>query len=1181
MKVSVIRFISILILSFACSITASGQGNSKITEEKDQQLILLNRAIQQESNLPPIGNLSIVNTHTNSENGVTYINFQQVYKGLEIYKAVGNLAYRGDQMILKRSRLLNNDELFLNHKSTIEPYQAVEYIRSHLNLPILKSSFLIEQTSKDSYVVEEMSHVQGVTELKEVWAKDKDGAYTISWMININPATSSDQWEIIMDREDGTILNESNSTLYCSYSKEEHECFDGQSRAHNPDTVKLQTEKSNSSQNQLSQVQDGSRYNVYAQPLGSPNDGDRTIVVEPADVNASPFGWHDVNGVVGPEFDILRGNNVHAYQDIDADNEVPDSQPVGQELVFDFPIVESSDPEDNIDADATNLFYWNNYMHDWSYIFGFTEAAGNFQDNNYGKGGEQDDHVLAETLDGSDTNNAVFSAPRDGASGSMEMFKWNIGEQFEVLSPAIVSGSYETGSANFGPTLDEPVTGRLVYIEDSEGDIRDACDPIVNASALSGNIAIIDRGTCDFSFKVHAAQEAGAIGCIVCNNLNDAPLITMAAGDNADLVNIPSLFLSREDCQLLKNELGQGVVGRFNEPRQLSSSFDNGIVAHEYAHGITLRLSGGARTSACLDNDEQMGEGWSDFFALVVTQLEGDVGSQRRGIGNYVLSEPRDGNGIRRYQYSTDMNVNPQVHSHIRFSFRPHDVGEIWANALWDMYWAFIEQDGYDPTWRDPTAGNLRAIQIVMDGLKLQECDPSLIEARDAILDADQLNSFGENQCLIWNVFARRGLGVDAQSNDSDFRGDNVDGFEVPPSCSGALSIEKEMTPFFNPGENISVQLKISNYKESLSDIAIIDDIPDGTTFLSSDTDVLIEIGGSNLTFNIESLDLGEEIIINYVLGTEGIPFAAFDLFDNLDGALTFENTTSNDALAGWGLLTGSDGSGSMSLRVFQDTLGGESYATRRERFQVSPINRLLKFNHRYESDLGIDGGRVEVSTNGGVTWEAIDEERYIVNGLPDEISNCFNNCPIPDFFYRNVAGAFTGVGEQQTTIVDLEEYMGQTIMVRFNYISLLFDDRLGGIAWSIDDFELYERREISGQACVISGNEALACDRDFSLINSNALIDPVTEIVTDNFSLSLHPNPADQIVFLQLETQKRLEGEMRIVGVDGRVVVQKSITLTAGRHELQENVTSLLPGLYLIEISDQEERFTVAFIKQ
>ena len=1164
-----------------CGFASYGQSTSIKALNQDQQWILVNSILNEETAKQPVGQIKIVNSHFNPQNGVTYVYFQQVYKSIEVYKAIGNLAYQDQNRFIKKSRLLTTEESFLNQKSFIAPYQAVEQVRKHLGLPLLKSSSLIDQLTKDTYVVSQMNDVEGETELKKVWAKNQDGFYVQSWRVCINPAASSDHWEIIIDGTDGTVLSESNSTLYCSFDNDEHECNEDEKRPQKPYVSKHQIEKSFERQNLISSVQDGSQYNVYAQPLGSPSDGDRTVVIEPADVNASPFGWHDINGVAGPEFDILRGNNVHAYQDIAANNEAPDIQTVGQDLKFDFPIVDTSDPEDNIDADVTNLFYWSNYLHDWSYTFGFTEAAGNFQTNNYGKGGEQDDHVLAETLDGSDTNNAVFSAPRDGASGSMEMFKWNIGEQFEVLSPANLSGSYETGSANFGPSLQQPISGTLVYAEDNGGDIRDVCDPIINASSLAGNIAIIDRGICDFSFKVHAAQKAGAIGCIICNNLNDAPLVTMSAGDSSSLVNIPSLFFSKEDCQLLKDALGQGVVGRFNASKQVSSSFDNGIVAHEYGHGITMRLSGGASTSACLDNDEQMGEGWSDFFALVLTQQGNDSGSQSRGIGTFVLSEPRDGRGIRRYPYSTDMNVNPQLHSHIRFSVRPHDVGEIWSAVLWDMYWAFLEQDGYDATWKDPTSGNFRALQIVMDGLKLQECDPSLIEARDAILDADRLNNFGENQCLIWRVFARRGLGVDASSNDGDTRRDNVDGFEVPLSCSGELSIQKEMTPFFNPGDDITVQLKVSNYKESLTDLTIIDDIPAGTSFKSADAPVLVELGGDKLTFNIGSIELGEELIINYVLGTEGIPYSSFNVYDDLDGELGFENTTTNDALAGWALLTGSDGSGSMSLRVFQDTLGGESFAQRRESFVVSPANRLLKFNHHYDTDLGIDGGRVEISFDGGITWSPIDEDKYIVNGLPDQISNCFNNCPAPDFFYRNVTGAFTGEGDQQTTIIDLEEYLGQSVKIRFNYISLLFRDRLGGTAWSIDDFELFERREVSGQACIVNDSGTLACAEDFSLINSNALIDPVTQIETDGFSLSVHPNPADQFVFLQIENKQKLTGTMRVVGVDGRVALQRSIELNSGTHKWQEDVAAFLPGLYLIEISDHEQRYTVAFIKQ
>jgi len=270
-----------------------------------------------------------------------------------------------------------------------------------------------------------------------------------------------------------------------------------------------------------------------------------------------------------------------------------------------------------------------------------------------------------------------------------------------------------------------------------------------------------------------------------------------------------------------------------------------------------------------------------------------------------------------------------------------------------------------------------------------------------------------------------------------------------------------------------------------------------------------------------------------------------------------------------------------MSLQVPQDTIGGESYATRNRAFTVTAANRLLKFNHRYDADLGIDGGRVEVSTDQGNSWIALTADEYLVNGFSDNISNCFNNCPFPDFFYRNVTGAFTGSGESQTTVVDLEAYLGREIMVRFNYISLLFQDELRGAAWSIDDFELYERRELAGQTCIMSNGQTLVCDDDFTLINSNSLIDPVTEVVTDELSISVRPNPADQLVTLNLESRERLEGSLRIVGIDGRVIDQRSLVLSSGTHQWQENVGRLSPGMYFIEIIDETQRYTVAFIKQ
>ena len=125
-------------------------------------------------------------------------------------------------------------------------------------------------------------------------------------------------------------------------------------------------------------------YKVYETPVESPYysapptpaDG-RTTALNPATVAASPFGWHDTSGVAGAEFTTTQGNNAHAYTDTDANN-VPDagSSPDGTAtLTFNFPVDFTLAPSAYRPAVVTNLFYWNNIIHDIYYNYGFDEAS--------------------------------------------------------------------------------------------------------------------------------------------------------------------------------------------------------------------------------------------------------------------------------------------------------------------------------------------------------------------------------------------------------------------------------------------------------------------------------------------------------------------------------------------------------------------------------------------------------------------------------------------------------------------------------------------------------------------------------------------------------------------------------------------------------------------------------------
>ena len=103
------------------------------------------------------------------------------------------------------------------------------------------------------------------------------------------------------------------------------------------------------------------------------------------------------------------------------------------------------------------------------------------------------------------------------------------------------------------------------------------------------------------------------------------------------------------------------------------------------------------------------------------------------------------------------------------------------------------------------TGGNNIAMQLVIDGLKLQPCSPGFVDGRDAILAADLLNYGGAHQCLIWEVFANRGLGFSASQGSSMSRTDQVAAFDVPP-VQVTIDVDNEILIADNNNEGVNYQ---------------------------------------------------------------------------------------------------------------------------------------------------------------------------------------------------------------------------------------------------------------------------------------------------------------------------------------------------------------------------------------
>ncbi|MGO4710178.1 M36 family metallopeptidase, partial [Chryseobacterium sp. 2TAF14] len=437
----------------------------------------------------------------------------------------------------------------------------------------------------------------------------------------------------------------------------------------------------------------------------------------------------------------------------------------------------------------------SNMMHDVFYKFGFTESARNFQSNNFGNGGLDDDEVFAQSQDGGGYNNANFASYPDNYNPVMQMYLWlGPNRMLWYNTPAdAIPRNVQAGVAQFGPPLtDVGITGDVKFVSNTN-----ACTALP-AGELAGKIGLIERGggsTCSFALKTKNAQNAGAIGVVVYNDaVNGSTLGNIGGIDNT--ITIPTILITNAEGEYIKTKLASNIP--VNVDLRLNAkydgSFDNGIVSHEYGHGISNRLTGTGYN--CLNagaSREQMGEGWSDFFALMLTNKPGDNASVARAIGTYAGGEATTGDGIRPAKYSPDFAVNGFTYAstngmeyNTNQGLVPdvHSIGFVWATMLWDLNWQYVAKYGYSSdVTANTTSGSARVLQLVTDALKLQICNPTFVDGRDAILAADLATTGGADKCMIWNTFAKRGLGVNASAGSKTNINDQEQDFTVPAEC--------------------------------------------------------------------------------------------------------------------------------------------------------------------------------------------------------------------------------------------------------------------------------------------------------------------------------------------------------------------------------------------------------------
>ena len=445
-----------------------------------------------------------------------------------------------------------------------------------------------------------------------------------------------------------------------------------------------------------------------------PPEVSRTIVsLSALDTNASPAGW-----VTDGQY-ALVGNNADVYADWD-DNDSRDDPPVAgtTNRVFDLPCDLTGHPTNYVEFSQVQAFYMANMFHDRMYQLGFDEVAGNFQSDNFGRGGYQGDALVIEVQNGADLgfeygNQAWYQGWGDGSQGKL-------------------------------------------------------------------SVSVFGRSS---------PHRCGA-----------------------------------QDAQL---------------------------IYHEMTHGLSSRLIGDGFGLTTVPT-RGMAEGWSDFFALTLPAESTDDIHGCYPFATYApIYHDDEGThyfGIRRFPYSTQTNKAPQTLADIdpnQQSFPPgvprnpdfgseeadqmHNIGEVWCLMLWECRANLIEE--YD------FVGNEMMMQLVVDGMKLSPVNPTFIEGRDAILQADMVNDGGTNQIALWKGFAKRGLGYDAWVPGSVSTVGIIESYELPFGVGVTVTeVGGDGDGYVEPGEDGEMMVRLTSHEMELGDAE--GELNHGWTQM--DTDILI-----------------------------------------------------------------------------------------------------------------------------------------------------------------------------------------------------------------------------------------------------------------------------------------------------------------------------------------------------
>ena len=366
---------------FYAFVAVSVQAQTEIATVKNY---LTANAVKQNLSTADIAEMNVSSAYLSPTTGWYHLYFNQTHQSVEVYNGLLSVAMKGGQV----DYVANNFVVNLASKvpsgtltTRINPVQALQKAATSVNLPPSNAASITEVSSttlpdgtvnKAFYLDPAISNDK--IDVKLYWfpIEENDGEkikskVVLTWNVRIMTKDGQNIWNVQIDALSGNVIKTFDDVIHCNFGTPEHNkaphvCID--KKVPNLPNSKMLL---------------GNTYNVFDYPLEAPTFGARTTVISPytkfVPTGTGPGatnGWHSDGTTT---FTNTQGNNVWAKEDLAADNEgTIGASPSSATLDFNFPYTQATGTAAaNLNAAITNMYYWNNVMHDVLWKFGFDE----------------------------------------------------------------------------------------------------------------------------------------------------------------------------------------------------------------------------------------------------------------------------------------------------------------------------------------------------------------------------------------------------------------------------------------------------------------------------------------------------------------------------------------------------------------------------------------------------------------------------------------------------------------------------------------------------------------------------------------------------------------------------------------------------------------------------------------